>query len=105
MTSESAGRKVDGDYAARRTYVPVMKPTDLGHGDDAAVLGWLRRARLGCIFVQGKMRPRAVVVVEITAQTTTQVSFVEDDDVVEARAGWCRSRARRTGSATESVLP
>ena len=65
------------------TYVAMVKAADAGQGNDAAVLGWLDSARLGCIFPERKMGSRAVVVAEIAAQTTTEVLLVEDDHVVE----------------------
>jgi hypothetical protein len=51
------------------TYVAVVKAADVGQGNDAAVLGWLDSARLGCIFLERKMRQGAVVVVEVAAQS------------------------------------
>src|SRR5512142_2639200 len=43
-------------------------------------------ARVGAIPPQGKMGPRPMVVVSIRDQYPPQVTFVEDDDVVEALA-------------------
>src|SRR6267143_6388717 len=57
-----------------------------GAGNDAAVLGLLDSARLGCILLEREMRPRAVVVAEVAVQTTTQMSLVQDDHVVEELA-------------------
>ncbi len=51
----------------------MVKAADVGQGNDAAVLGWLDSARLGGIFLERKVRPRAVVVAEVAAQTTTEV--------------------------------
>jgi hypothetical protein len=61
----------------------VVEPPDVGQGNDAAALGWLDGTRLGCILFEREMRPRAVVVAEITLQTTTEVFLVQDDHVVE----------------------
>ncbi len=66
--------------------VAVVEAADVGQGNDAAALGWLDSARLGCIFLERKMRSRAVVVAEVAAQTTTQMSLVQDDHVVEQLA-------------------
>ena len=63
--------------------VAVVEAADEGQGNDAAVLGWLDSARIGGIFLERKVRPRAVVVAEVAAQTTTEVFLVEDDHVVE----------------------
>jgi hypothetical protein len=63
--------------------VAVVEAADEGQGNDAAVLGWLDGARLGCILLEREMRPRGVVVAEITLQTTTEVFLAQDDHVVE----------------------
>ncbi len=57
----------------------------MGQGNDAAVLGWLDGARLRRILLEREVGARAVVVAEVAAQTT-EVSLVEDDDVVEKLA-------------------
>src|SRR5438132_7613526 len=84
----------------RETYVAVVKATDVGQANDAAVLGWLDSARLGGIFLERKVRRRAVVVAEVAAQTTTEVFLVEDDHVVEQLAADGADHARGEG-----VLP
>ena len=48
-----------------------------------AGLGGLDGARLGCILLECEMRPRGVVVAEITLQATTEVFLVQDDHVIE----------------------
>ena len=63
--------------------VAVVQAADLGQSDDAAVLGWLDGAAIGCILLEREMRPRAVVVAEVTAQTTTEMSVAQDDHVIE----------------------
>src|SRR5216684_373481 len=84
----------------RAADVAVVEAADVGQGNDAAVLGWLDGARLGCILLEGKMRPRAVVVAEVAVQTTTQMSLVQDDHVVEKLAADGSDDALREG-----VLP
>jgi len=61
----------------------VVETTDEGQGDDAAVHRRLDRARLGRILLEGEMSARAVVVAEVGSETTTKVSLVEDNHVVE----------------------
>ena len=61
----------------------VVEPADVGQGNDAAVLGRLDGARLRRILLEREMGPRAVVVAEITLQTTTEMFLVQDDHVVE----------------------
>ena len=55
----------------------------MGQRNDAALLGALNGARLGRILLKCVMRARAVVVAEVAAQTTMEVSVVEDNHVVE----------------------
>src|SRR5258708_17686582 len=93
--------KGDGRRRLRRaTDVAVVEAADVGQGNDAAVLGWLDGARLGCILIEGEMRPRAVVVAEVAVQTTTQMPLVQDDHVVEKLAADGSDDALREG-----VLP
>jgi len=54
----------------------------LGQANNAAVFGRLDIAWLRCILVERKVCPRAVIVAEVAAQTTTEVLLVEDDHVV-----------------------
>src|SRR6266851_4303460 len=61
----------------------MMESADLGQRNDAAVLRWLDGARLRRILLEREMGARAVVVEEVAAQTTTEVSLVQDDDLVE----------------------
>src|SRR5713226_919505 len=61
----------------------MMESADLGQRTAAALLGWLNGARLGRILLEHEMGARAVVVAEVAAQTTTEVSLVEDNHVVE----------------------
>src|SRR2546425_1594760 len=80
-------RRGGGRLRLRRVAeVAVVEATDLGQGDHAAVLRWLDRARLWCILLEREVRPRAVVVGQVALQTTSQMSLVQDDDVVEKLA-------------------
>ena len=77
-----------------------MESADLWYRNHLAVFAWLEGARLRCVLLERQVRTRAVVVVEVAAQTTTQVSFVQDDHMVEELA------ADRTDHALdEGVLP
>src|SRR5713226_10448927 len=80
----------------RSTLFPTRRSSDL----DAAVFGWLDGARLGRVFPQRQVRTRAVIVAEVAAQTTTQVSLIQDDDVVEQFAA-----DRADHALGEGVLP
>src|SRR6267143_6622273 len=66
--------------------VAVVESADLGHGNDASLLGWLDSARLGSVLLEREMRARAVIVAEVAVQTTTEVSLIQADHVVEELA-------------------
>src|SRR6266849_352841 len=61
----------------------MLESAALGQRTAAALLGWLNGARLGRILLEHEMGAQAVVVAEVAAQTTTEVSLVEDNHVVE----------------------
>src|SRR5713226_10248560 len=61
----------------------MMESADLGQRTAAALLGSLNGARFGRILLECEMSARAVVVAKVAAQTTTEVSLVEDNHVVE----------------------
>src|SRR6266851_1089824 len=63
-----------------------VESTDVGQGNDAAVLGWLDGARLRHILLEREVGARAVVVAEVAAQTRSKVCLVQDDEVVEKLA-------------------
>ena len=64
----------------------MVESADLGQRNDAAVLGQLDGAWLGRILLEREVRPRAVVVAEVAVKTTTEVSLIQDDHVVEELA-------------------
>ena len=78
----------------------MVESADLGQGNDASLRGWLDGARLGSILLEREMRPRAVVVAEVAVQTTTEMSLVQDDHVVEELAADAADHA-----LGEGVLP
>ena len=64
--------------------MPVVQPADLGNGDAAALarrldLTWYRR-----VPFQREMRARFVVVRKVRPQKPNQMTFVEDDHVIQA---------------------
>ncbi len=93
-------------WLCRSADVAVVEAADQGKGNDAAVLRWLDGARLGRIFLEREMSPRAMVVAEVALQTTTEMSLTQDDHVVEKLAadGPDHSLGRR-GSARGRVVP
>jgi len=88
----------------------MVKAADLLDGDHPILR--LDGARVGTILAQGKMGPRPMVVASIRGQSPPQVTFVEDDDVVEALAldraddtldvRFCQGER---GAVTTSVMP
>jgi hypothetical protein len=61
----------------------VVEAADLRKSDDTSAVEWLDGARFGCVLVESEVCARGVVVAEVTAQATTKVLLVEDDEVVE----------------------
>ena len=61
----------------------MVESSDLRKRNDLAMRGRLDGTRLRRVFGESQVRTRVVVVAEVIAKTTTQVSLVEDDDVVE----------------------
>ena len=61
----------------------MVESADLRQGNDGAAFGWLDGARLRRVLLERQVRARAVIVAEVAAQTTTEVSLVQDDHVVE----------------------
>jgi len=82
----------------------VVKAAEEGQGDDAAMIGWLDRARFGRVLVESEVRAGGVVVAEVAAQTPAEVSLVRDDHVVEELTADRASRVRRKDSARASAL-
>ena len=52
--------------------------------DHVAEFGLLHRARAWAVHLQGAMAAPAMVVLEVDAKKSSQVSLTEDDDLVEA---------------------
>jgi len=67
----------------RAADVAVVESADLRHCHDIAALGWLDRAWLGRVLPESEMRAQGVIVGEVIAKATTEVSFVQHDHVVE----------------------
>ena len=62
----------------RAADVTVLESADLRQRNDGAVFGWLHGARLGRVLLECQVRTRAVIVAEVAAQTTTQMSLVQE---------------------------
>jgi hypothetical protein len=68
------------------TLVAVVQTADLWEGNNGACGGWLCGTRLGASPVQREMRAALVVILKICQQHTAQVTFIEDDNLIETFA-------------------
>jgi hypothetical protein len=75
--------------AAPATLQPVLTgsvPTDFGNLHDRARLGALDGSAVRRIFVERKMRASPVIVRKVAGQNTAQVSFAQDENMIQALA-------------------
>lgn len=63
--------------------VAVVESSDLGNFNDATARGCLDDSRNRSILTEREVRPRRVIVAQITSQASAEMRFVENDDVVE----------------------
>ena len=62
----------------------MMETADLWKGDYLSRLGGLDRPWHGTVLAQSKVRARTVIVIQIGSENTSQMAFIENDDVIEA---------------------
>ena len=67
-------------------FVAMMKPADFGPSHDPTGAGRFDSACLGRVLADRKVRARAQVIREVGAKHASEMSFVEDDDVVQTLA-------------------
>jgi hypothetical protein len=77
-----------------------MKSADLPDRHNAPARWGLHFARMGALVVEGLMRAGGIVVGEVTVQQTSEVAFVDHDDVIEAFAS-----NRADEALGERILP
>jgi hypothetical protein len=80
--------------------VAVVQAADFWNLHDLARRGALDRPEVGCVLVEREMGARLVIILEVTGQDSTQVSFAEDKDVIEALAA-----DRADQALGERILP
>jgi hypothetical protein len=99
--ADDRGGGADGDRGrSGRALVAVMKPADLGDGDDMPGRDRLYLAPARAIVTATLVSPRNVVVREVRAKHASQVAFAEHDDEIEAFV------ANRTDDVLgEGILP
>jgi hypothetical protein len=78
----------------------MVQAADFWKGDNGACRGWLYGPGLWTIFGEREMRPAVVVILKIRGQDSAQVTFIEDDDVIETFAA-----DRAVDALHISVLP
>ena len=66
--------------------VAVVQAADFWNLHDRARRGELDRPEVGCVLVEREMGARLVVIIEVSGQDSTQVSFAENKDVIETLA-------------------
>src|SRR2546425_4485737 len=67
----------------RAADVAVVESADLRQRNDLTMRWRLDSTRFRRVFFDSQVRARAVIVADVIAKTMSQVSLVEDDDVVE----------------------
>ena len=68
----------------RASLVPMRKTADLGYRDHVSLLWRLDSAGNGRILSQCQMCPGSMIVGQEASDSASEMSFAEDDDVVEA---------------------
>jgi hypothetical protein len=99
-TGRCGGINGECEESRRKALVAMVHTTDLGDGHDFSDLGRLYRPLLRAILVQGKMRPGAMVIVEVRYEDAAQMALVEDDQVVQTLAAY-----RTDDPLDVSILP
>jgi hypothetical protein len=87
----------------RPPVVVVVEPAEMRERDDVARIWWLNGSWSRALPGQRQMRSRRVIVRHVGAKDATQMSFVENDVVVEALSP-NRSTARRRDSGRGCAL-
>jgi len=84
-------------------FVSMLKASDLGHGNDGALLGRLNGPGFRTVHVERQVSTGFVVVLDILAKEPSQMILAEDKDVVQAfarRLQRIRSAGRTLGLLT-----
>ena len=64
----------------------MMKSADLRYGHDLAGLRWLDLARARCVTIERLVRPRRMVVIQITGKQPLQMRLIEHNHMIEQLA-------------------
>ena len=66
--------------------VAMVEATDFANRDDPAECRPLNWPAVGCILIEREVSARPVIVGEVAGQDAAQVSFAEDEDVIQTLA-------------------
>ena len=72
--------------SGREPLVPMMEPAYLCKRHDLSGSAGLYRSPVGGVLAQRKMRSGSVVIIEVRNKDPSQMSFIQDDHVVQAFA-------------------
>jgi len=78
-----AAREIAAIISGRAADVFVVQAADHGHGDDVPVVIGHDRAVVRGVLAQGQVGACGVIIGNVLGQNAMQMSFAEDDDVVE----------------------
>jgi len=67
-------------------FVALMKPADLRNRDHFAAVRRPDRASIRAVFVERKMSPRAVIVIDVREQDAAQMALVDHEYMIQALA-------------------
>jgi len=72
--------------SGRESFVMVMQAAEFGEFDYPAPVGWMYGSRTRSIHPQRKVSPPPMVVIEVPRKDPPEMSFVQDDHMIEAIA-------------------
>src|SRR5436309_4493632 len=81
----------------------MVEATDFANRDDPAEFRPLNSPAVGRVLVERKVSTRPVVVREVASQGTAQVSFAEDEDVIQTFAPDGADKPLREGILPRAV--
>jgi hypothetical protein len=62
----------------------MMQTADLGEGNNIACGGKLHATRPWAVFVEREMRSGIMMILKVARQDVTQMTLVEDDNMIQA---------------------
>ena len=71
------------DIDLSRSAIQMMQAADLWNRDDLTILRWINASRVGRVAIQGYVCSGFVVVLKVRRQNSSEMSLVENYDVVQ----------------------